>query len=89
MIIDIPVELARGVNHLSENSLNPNGDVKTTLVVSVIAAWVFSVLLGYILCIKCGFGLVGLWIGFLGNEAFKAIVYLVRWHSDKWKETGV
>lgn len=89
MLIDIPVELARGINHLSENSLNPNGDVKTTLVVSVIAAWLFTVLLGYILCIKVGLGLVGLWIGFLCTEAFKSVIYLVRWRSDRWKGTKV
>ena len=89
MLIDIPIELARGINHLAENSLNPNGDVKTTLAVSVAAAWVFSVLLGYLLCVTAGLGLVGLWIGFLCNEAFKATVYLLRWRSGKWTKTAV
>lgn len=89
MLVDIPLEIARGINHLAENSLNPNGDVKITLITSVISAWTFSVLLGYILCTKLGFGLVGLWIGFLFNESFKAVVYLIRWNSDKWKSTAI
>lgn len=89
LIIDIPLEIARGINHLSENSLNPNGDVKTTLITSVIATWFFSVLLGYILCVKAGLGLVGLWIGFLCNEVFKAVAYLMRWYSGKWQKTRI
>ena len=89
MLIDIPVELARGINHLSENSLNPNGDVKTTLIASTISVWMFSTLMGYVLCVKLGMGLVGLWIGFLFNEAFKSGVYLIRWRSEKWQKSAI
>lgn len=89
LLIDIPIELARGINHLSENSLNPNGDVKTTLIASTVSVWLFSTLLGYILCVRLGMGLVGLWIGFLFSEAFKGGVYLVRWHSGKWQKSTI
>ena len=89
MLIDIPLEIARGINNISENSLNPNGDVKSTLVTSVIASWAFSVLLGYILCSTFGLDLVGLWIGFLCNEGFKAVVYILRWRSNKWQKTKI
>ena len=89
MLIDIPIELARGINHLSENSLNPNGDVKTTLIASTLSVWLFSTLLGYLLCVRLGMGLVGLWIGFLFSEASKSIVYLFRWHYGKWQKTAI
>ena len=89
LIIDIPLEIARGINHLSEHSLNPNGDVKTTLVTSVISTWLFSVLTCYILCVPMNLGLVGLWIGFLCNESSKAIIYVLRWRSEKWKNTKI
>ena len=88
-MLDIPLKLARGINNHSENSLNPNGDVKTTITVSVIAGWLFSVALGYILCVTCNMGLVGLWIGFLCNEWCKGIVCLVRWRSGRRQNTKI
>ncbi|MBO5200101.1 MAG: hypothetical protein J6B93_02355 [Clostridia bacterium] len=88
-LLDIPLELARGINNHSENCLNPNGDVKTTLTVSVIAGWLFSVALGYILCVGCNMGIIGLWIGFLCNEWCKVVVYLVRWRSGRWQNTKI
>ena len=89
MLADIPLEVFRGVNHVGENSLNPNGDVKFTMIISVFSAWAFSVLLGYVLCVLLGWGLIGLWIGFLTNEAFKAISYLLRWRSGKWANVKI
>ena len=89
MLIDIPLQIFRSINHLSENSLNPNGDIKATLIISVIGAWTFGVLSGYILCVELGLGLLGLWIGFACNEIFNATMYLIRWHSNKWQKTKI
>ncbi len=89
MLMDIPLEIFRSINHISENSLNPNGDIKATLTVSVIGAWTFGVLFGYIFCVKSGLGLIGLWIGFACNEIFNATMYLIRWHSNKWQKTKI
>lgn len=89
MLLDIPLEIFRSINHFSQNSLNPNGDIKATLIISVVGAWTFSVLLGYILCVVAGLGLVGLWIGFASNEAFNAIMSLFRWRSNKWQKTRI
>lgn len=87
--IDIFVEIARGINHISENALNSNGDVRFTLVVSLISCWGFSVLLSYILCCRFKLGLVGLWVAFLTDEAFRAAVYLLRWKSKKWMNNTI
>lgn len=89
MLIDIPLQIFRSINHISENSLNPNGDIKATLIISVIGAWTFSVLLGYILCVSFGLGLIGLWIGSACNEIFNATAYLFRWRSNKWQKTKI
>ena len=89
MLIDIHLQIFRSINHISENSLNPNGDIKATLVISVIGAWTFGVLMGYICCVKLGLGLVGLWIGFCCNEIFNATMYLIRWNSNKWQNTKI
>ena len=89
MLADIMVETARAVNHISELSLNANGDVKTTFVVPLITCWLFGVLASYILGIKCGLGLLGCWIGFALDEVTKGTIYLIRWKTEKWKNTNI
>ena len=87
MLIDILVEASRGLNHITENSLNSNGDVRTTLTVSAFSTWIFGVLPAYLLGIVFGMGLVGIWIAFLADEVFKASAYYLRWRSGKWQKT--
>ena len=89
MAIDIPLQTFRSINHFSQNSLNPNGDIKATLIISTISVWSCSVFLGYMLCVVAGLGLVGLWIGFAGSEAVSAILSLLRWRSNKWQQTKI
>ncbi len=89
MLVDIIVEIARAVNNISEQSLNANGDVKTTFIAPLITCWLFGVLLSYILGIKCGLGLIGCWIGFAADEVCKAILYIIRWKNEKWKNTEI
>ena len=86
MLVDILVELCRGVNHISENSLNANGDVKATFLISVFSTWIFGVLLAYLLGITFGLGLIGIWMAFAADEAFRTVSYLARWKKGIWKE---
>ena len=87
MLVDILIEASRGVNHVAENALNANGDVRATLIISVISTWTFSVFLAYILGIVCKLGLVGMWIGFAADEVLKASAYCLHWKRGKWRET--
>lgn len=86
MFIDIFLEIGRAINNVAEIALNANGDVKTTLVFSVVTCWLFGVLLAYLLCITAGMGLIGLWIAFAINEIVKGTAYLFRWKTGKWKK---
>lgn len=88
-IIDLPLEISRAVNNLSENTLNPCGDVFVTFLASVAACWIFGVGVAYLFCVMLGGGLTGLWIAFLLNELFKTGIYLLRWRSGKWKNAKV
>ena len=89
MFIDIIIELCRGVNHISENSLNANGDVKATFLISVFSTWTFGVLLAYLFGITMGMGLVGIWIAFAADEMFRTVAYLTRWKKGIWKEKEI
>jgi len=88
-LLDIFVEIPRAVNNISENSLNPNGDVKTTFIISTISCWLGSVVFSYVLCVLFKMGLVGIWVAFIADETIKAVVYLIRWKSDKWQKTKI
>lgn len=89
MLIDIIIEIARAINHVSEASLIANGDVKTTFIASFISCWAFSVLFAYLFGIKLSGGLIGCWIAFALDEIFKNIVYFIRWKNGKWKNIEV
>lgn len=89
MLIDIFVQILRAFNHVNEHSLSSNGDVKIMLIASVTSCWVFGIFCGYILGIKLGLGLPGIWIGFMLEEGFKTIVYSLRWKSKKWMRTNI
>lgn len=87
--IDVAVECARAVNHVAENALNANGDVRATLASSVASGWLCSVLLSFVLCNRLGMGLAGIWIAFFADEAIKGGLYLLRWRSGKWAQARV
>ena len=85
MLIDIAVQIFRAINQVNDQALNANGDVKTTFTVSVVACWSGSVFLAWLFGVKLGFGLFGIWMAFLIDEAFKTTVYVIRWRKGKWK----
>ncbi len=87
MLVDIGVEVFRALNQVNDQALNANGDVKTTFLVSTLSCWGFSVLFSYLLGIRAGMGLLGVWIAFLLDECFKTLVYAIRWKSKKWQKT--
>lgn len=87
MLVDIGVEIFRALNQVNDQALNANGDVKTTFLVSTLSCWGFSVLFSYLLGIRAGLGLPGVWIAFLLDECFKTAVYTIRWKSGAWKKT--
>ncbi|MBQ8525298.1 MAG: hypothetical protein IJ460_01050 [Clostridia bacterium] len=85
MLFDIAVQIFRAVNQVSDQALNANGDVKTTFLVSVCSCWTGSVMLSWLLGIRLGLGLLGVWLAFLFDEAFKSLIYTIRWKNGKWK----
>ena len=86
LFIDIFVEIFRGFNHIEENSLRGAGDVVFPMVVSMISCWIMSVFISYLLGVHFGFGLIGCWIAFGMDEAFRGINYFRRWKSRKWMQ---
>ena len=68
-----------------EYALRAVGDVFVPMIILICSCWIFSIGLAYFLSIRCGLGLIGLWIGLAIDESVRAIVTYVRWKKGKWK----
>ena len=61
------------------------GDVKYTLVTTIIGMWLFRITLGYLLGVVLKFGLVGVWLGMIIDWVVRGSLYLIRFKKGKWK----
>lgn len=61
------------------------GDVKYTLVTTVIGMWLFRITLGYLLGVVLKFGLVGVWLGMVIDWFIRGTLYFIRFKKGKWK----
>lgn len=87
--IDIFVELGRAFNHVEGNSLTSSGDAVFPMVIAVISCWGVSILISYVLGIRCGLGLAGCWVAFMLDEMFRGGIFFLRFRSKKWMKKRV
>ena len=64
--------------------LRAAGDVRFSMIVSVITMWCCRVALCVFLVRVCNFGLIGVWIGMFADWIVRAIIFTTRFLSDKW-----
>ncbi len=84
LLLGFLMEPGRNFNILLERSLQATGDMRFTMLVSVIVIWVFSIPLIYILGIHLGYGLLGIWIAFIVDEWVRGLILCLRWKSKAW-----
>ena len=71
-------------------SLRAAGDVRFTMIVSVLSMWSFRFGGAYLLSKTLDFGVAGVWIAMsILDWGFRAGCYSIRWHRGKWKEKGI
>ena len=68
------------------NVFRATGDVKYTMIVSVISMWVFRVGFSYLLGGWLGLGLQGVWYGMAADWACRGICFLARYFSKSWRK---
>ncbi|GFP77910.1 putative FMN/FAD exporter YeeO [Clostridium fungisolvens] len=86
LIIDAFLEPGRSFNLVVINSLRASGDVKFPVYMGIFSMWGVSVTLSYLLGIKLGLGLAGMWIAFACDEWFRGVLMLWRWRTRKWEK---
>ncbi len=87
--IDIVLSIGRVCNIFAGGTLRSTGDAVYPVVVGIIFQWLIAVGLSYVLGIPCGFGIIGMWVGFLLDENVRGIILMRRWHSMKWQGKGL
>ena len=85
LFIEIFLEIGRGANIVLVQCLQAAGDIRIPVFVGVFGMWVFAVSLSYYFGIVLGWGLVGVWIAMAIDEIIRAMIFVWRWQSNKWR----
>ena len=67
------------------NALRAANDVKFTMVVSVLSMAVWRLGFSYLLCVRMGWGAVGVWIAMVIDWVCRVICFVARMKSGAWK----
>jgi len=77
------------ISFVLPSGLKGAGDVKYTLVTTIIGMWLFRITLGYLLGVVFKFGLVGVWLGMVIDWVVRGSLYYIRFKKGKWKRNIV
>ena len=65
-------------------SLRGAGDTKYTAFVSAFSVTITRTIVGYICCYGLGLGIIGVWLGILGDQLTRFIMASTRYKKGKW-----
>ena len=70
------------------NTLRAAGDVRYTMIVSVVSMWVFRVLLSYVLA-WYGLGIKAVWISMMTDWVVRSMLFTARYCGNRWLQKKV
>ena len=71
------------------NTLRAARDVKYCMILSIVSMWVFRIGFSYILGVKMGLGVFGVWIAMTIDWLVRAVLFIVRYKGTKWHHGSV
>lgn len=71
------------------NGLRAAGDVKFTMYVSIFSTIAVRLLLSYVFGIMFGMGVIGIAIAMVSDWIVRALIFIMRQKSGKWKQFKV
>lgn len=85
------IKVSRGYKDIYESFTMPHalrgaGDVKYTMIASIVSMWAGRVIVGYILITFFHLGILGVWIGMFVDWYIRGISFLIRFISRRWLE---
>ena len=67
------------------NALRAAGDAKFSMILSTVSMWLVRFGLSYLLVMRFHLGVAGVWYGMTADWFVRAIFFLLRYRSGKWK----
>ena len=67
------------------NALRAANDVKFTMIVSILSMAVWRLGFSYLLCVRMGWGAVGVWIAMVIDWLCRVTCFVTRFRSGVWK----
>lgn len=71
------------------NTLRAASDVKYCMVWSIVSMWVFRIGFSYILGVKLGWGVFGVWVAMTIDWVVRAMLFLWRYRGTKWQHAAL
>ena len=71
------------------NTLRAARDVRYCMILSIVSMWVFRIGFSYILGVKMGLGVFGVWIAMTIDWAVRAALFIVRYRGTKWQKEAI
>ncbi len=68
------------------NTLRAAGDVKVTMIVSLVSMWIFRIGFSFLLGRYLQWGVFGIWVAMTIDWLFRAILFVLRYWRGKWQE---
>ena len=62
-----------------------SGDVRYSMITSIVSMWIFRIAFSYIPGKYMGIGVFGVWIAMIIDWCFRAILFVYRYFSGKWQ----
>ncbi len=84
LFYSIYIEFGRSLNLVTISALKGAGDVKFPVLFGVCSMWGIMVLGSYLLGLRAGWGLVGIWLSIGTDETIRGASMLLRWKSKRW-----
>lgn len=86
MLVEIPLEIGRGVNMTMGHCLQSCGDIRFPVTICIIFSWCVATLGSFLLGHVAGLGLLGVWIAMALDEDVRAVLFLLRWKQGSWRD---
>lgn len=86
MLVEVVLESSRAVNMTLVRCLQASGDTLYPTFIGILSMWGVATLLAYVFGIWLKMGLLGVWIAMCLDETLRAIIFLIRWFSGKWRK---
>ena len=71
------------------NTLRAASDVKFCMILSIISMWVFRIAFSYIIAVRMGMGVLGVWIAMTIDLAVRAVLFIIRYRGKRWQHKSI